>query len=350
MESIAVKVLDPAGQHWAQLLDPRHAVNQLIPDLVGRLALPTELKYELVPEETGRALGVNDTLLSAGIAAGAELLLRPVRDGMFVAFLDALYDQAIKFAAEHLWNGAKSSLETLYRLDPDYPDKQGLWKQIATSAAKGVGAAGTAATAVSGAASTGATVASGAVSAGRTAARGASRSSGSTFGCLIVLVCGVLVCWVVLIFVNVLPAPDWMSGIIPQQGGSSMAQPGEPQLGTGDVQVTLRWDTQADIDLHVTDPMNEEIYFAHRTANSGGQLDVDANAGCSNDPRVENIFWPTGGSPSGTYQIEVDYYNECGAGATNYEVIVRVDGRVVDTQTGTLYSSSDRVDLRSFTR
>jgi len=72
---------------------------------------------------------------------------------------------------------------------------------------------------------------------------------------------------------------------------------GEPRLGTGDVQVTLRWNTPVDLDLHVIDPLGEEIYFRYTFSPSGGTLDVDANAGCTNDTPVENVFWPTGGAP-----------------------------------------------------
>lgn len=52
-------------------------------------------------------------------------------------------------------------------------------------------------------------------------------------------------------------------------------------LGTGDVQVTLRWVGTNDLDLHVTDPAGETIYFGNRSSGSDGQLDVDSNAGCS---------------------------------------------------------------------
>ncbi|MDX1440320.1 MAG: hypothetical protein R3284_10510, partial [Rubricoccaceae bacterium] len=334
MDSIAVKVLDPAGQHWAQLLNPLHTVTQLVPVLVQRLALPDELKYELVPEDTGRPLSVNETLSGAGIAAGASLLIRPVRDGLFAAFMDALYEQAIKFAAQEVWDGVKSSLETIHRLDPSYPDKEGLWRKVGMRAAKGfAGGAGTAApgaitgatgTAAAGAAA-GTAVATGAAQTATSAA--ASGGSMSFLGCMFIIFFGAVVCGGILIFTGIVPAPtwapDWLTGIIPNQdgSGSTMARPDEPQLGTGDVQVTLRWDTQADIDLHVTDPSGEEIFYGHTQSASGGQLDVDANAGCSNDPQVENIYWPTGGAPSGTYQLSVNYFGACGAGATNYEVL-----------------------------
>jgi hypothetical protein len=88
----------------------------------------------------------------------------------------------------------------------------------------------------------------------------------------------------------------------------------EPVLQTGDVQVTLRWDTTDDLDLFVTDPAGDTISYLEPSVPSGGQLDVDANAGCigplSRTP-VENIFWPTGQSPSGDFVISVNIFLRC---------------------------------------
>jgi hypothetical protein len=80
--------------------------------------------------------------------------------------------------------------------------------------------------------------------------------------------------------------------------------------------VTLRWDTTDDLDLFVTDPAGDTISYLEPSVPSGGQLDVDANAnaGCidplSRTP-VENIFWPTGQSPSGDFVISVNIFLRC---------------------------------------
>lgn len=81
----------------------------------------------------------------------------------------------------------------------------------------------------------------------------------------------------------------------------------EPVLQTGDIQVTLRWATEDDLDLIVVDPSGETISFFNPAVSSGGQLDVDANAFCeeSGFSPVENIFWPTGQAPSGAYSAYV---------------------------------------------
>ena len=108
-------------------------------------------------------------------------------------------------------------------------------------------------------------------------------------------------------------------------------QPSEQteRLGRGDVKVTLRWFTKDDLDLHVVDPQGHEIFYNNPTSPSGGELDVDSNAGCNQvtSTPVENIYWPAGGAPNGSYAVSVVYYANCGsASAVSYEVTISVDG------------------------
>jgi hypothetical protein len=113
------------------------------------------------------------------------------------------------------------------------------------------------------------------------------------------------------------------------------------QVGTGDVQVTLTWDTDADVDLHVVDPRGEEVYYGNASAASGGELDLDSNAGCSVDGiRNENITWPVGRAPRGVYTVRVDYWSNCGAAQTSYTVRVN-NGGSVQIFTGSFTGSGD---------
>lgn len=93
----------------------------------------------------------------------------------------------------------------------------------------------------------------------------------------------------------------------------------QPVLQTGDIQITLRWDTRDDLDLIVVDPNSNIIDFGSPTSPTGGQLDVNANGFCethSANP-VENIFWPTGAAPSGDYLAYVALTIPCGAQSAN---------------------------------
>lgn len=119
----------------------------------------------------------------------------------------------------------------------------------------------------------------------------------------------------------------------------------EPPLGTGDVQVTLRWSGTADLDLHVTDPNGEEISFLATTSSSGGQLDVDCIPGtsCAADgPHVENVFWPTGGAPSGDYSAFARNLGE----TTDFTLTVLVGGEEVTSDGGSLGSGADSTPVQ----
>jgi hypothetical protein len=99
----------------------------------------------------------------------------------------------------------------------------------------------------------------------------------------------------------------------------------------GDIEISLLWHNLNDLDLHCIDPNGEEIYFRNKRARSGGELDVDMNAGgrTSREP-VENIYWPTGGAPQGRYRVYVNYYSRKDAAEdrSRYEVNLRltIDG------------------------
>jgi len=112
-------------------------------------------------------------------------------------------------------------------------------------------------------------------------------------------------------------------------------------VGTGDIQVSLSWDVDSDVDLHVVDPSGEEIYYAHRQSASNGTLDLDSNAACDLDhKRNENVTWPTGRAPRGTYTVRVDYWNNCQVAQTNYTVRI-INGSDAQIVTGSFTGAGD---------
>lgn len=121
-------------------------------------------------------------------------------------------------------------------------------------------------------------------------------------------------------------------------------------LGTGDVQVTLIWDSINDLDLWVTDPAGETIYYQHKNSASQGELDVDANPSCDNPTTspVENIYWPTGEAPNGVYSIAVQYFEVCQSEArTPFTVRLKVNG---NTQTfdGVALEQDELIEITTF--
>ena len=107
--------------------------------------------------------------------------------------------------------------------------------------------------------------------------------------------------------------------------------------GGGEVRVNLSWATLADLDLYVTDPCGNEIYFGNRSATcqgSTGTLDIDANASDPVLDPVENIFW-SGSAPRGTYQVRVCYFPGRNEGPTAYQVLIQA-GSASQTASGSL--------------
>lgn len=120
----------------------------------------------------------------------------------------------------------------------------------------------------------------------------------------------------------------------------------EPVLGTGDVQVTLRWETTDDLDLAVTDPNGNTAFFGNPSVASGGQLDVDSNAGCMNSTSnpVENVFWPTGEAPEGEYLVSVTLFTRCTTSSEPipFELTILTQGET-RTETGTVSNDQTTV-------
>ena len=116
-------------------------------------------------------------------------------------------------------------------------------------------------------------------------------------------------------------------------------------VGTGDIQISVSWDVDNDVDLHVVDPNGFEVFWSDEISPEGGVLDLDSNPACSLDMvRNENIVWPTGKAPPGTYTIRVDNFENCTDLATNYVVTVQKKGSPPQTFTGS-FAADDPGDL-----
>jgi len=89
---------------------------------------------------------------------------------------------------------------------------------------------------------------------------------------------------------------------------------------SGDVQITLGWNTGADLDLYVTDPSGATLFYNERNKRSriGGHLDHDARGDCRREQqnnRIENVYWPAP-ARSGEYRVELHYFSPCAKAAT----------------------------------
>jgi hypothetical protein len=104
---------------------------------------------------------------------------------------------------------------------------------------------------------------------------------------------------------------------------------------TAKLAVMLSWDDAADLDLYVTDPYGETVYFAHPRSDSGGTLLVDSRCKDESDgERREGVFWND--PPSGKYRVGVEFVEPCTEGVreAGFETFVEVEGRRGETQRG----------------
>jgi hypothetical protein len=122
--------------------------------------------------------------------------------------------------------------------------------------------------------------------------------------------------------------------------------------------VSLSWDDEADLDLHVVDPRGVEIWKRNinsyeppppgaspeppNTPHPGGILDFDSNASCVPDGRrAENVVYADK-PPSGHYLVRVDTASLCKATGARW----RVEGLLDGASIGAAEGSSTEYDTR----
>ena len=99
-------------------------------------------------------------------------------------------------------------------------------------------------------------------------------------------------------------------GAAPPQSLAALLRAAPLEAPGGALVVLLAFDASADLDLYVTDPLQETVYFANTPSRSGGFLDRDRTC---NDaaPRVETIVFER--PLPGRYRIGVEHPQPCGA-------------------------------------
>jgi hypothetical protein len=89
------------------------------------------------------------------------------------------------------------------------------------------------------------------------------------------------------------------------------------------VRVQLVFGGEADLDLYVTDPALETVYFANTPAKLGGSLEADLRCDAGT-PRVETVLLPA--APAGRYRVGVDFPERCKRAVESAPFVVRVEG------------------------
>lgn len=122
----------------------------------------------------------------------------------------------------------------------------------------------------------------------------------------------------------------------------------------GEVQITVGWDSGADIDMYVTDPSGATLFYndAHKRSRIGGHLDHDARGDCRREqqnPRIENAYWPSPAT-AGNYRVQLQYFSPCAKGATTEATLtVEVDSQPLGTYRFKL-EPEQRIDALSFVK
>lgn len=127
-------------------------------------------------------------------------------------------------------------------------------------------------------------------------------------------------------------------------------------LPAGSIEVSLLWNTRADLQLLVRDPSGAAVYDDLPRSASGGVLAEDGNVNCANPTTspVSYIYWPTDRLPPGTYEVEVWYQNSCNdTSPVTFNLTVRVNDRVIIASNaqpvqGQVYLTTFTVDVNGF--
>lgn len=113
------------------------------------------------------------------------------------------------------------------------------------------------------------------------------------------------------------------------------------QHADGGIVVRLAFGDEADLDLYVTDPLLDTVYFARHESRTGGRISADVRCG-THGPRVEEVRFEV--PWAGRYRVGVDHPKRCdGAPApapAAYAVTARVEGNT--------YRASGSVALEQF--
>ena len=125
--------------------------------------------------------------------------------------------------------------------------------------------------------------------------------------------------------------PVATQGALPSQDDTS------PVLGTGDLQVTVTWDTdESDIDTFVIEPTGEVVWYLNLSGPTA-TLDFDNTEGFG----PENVFVPAGGAAPGIYKVYVGFYDWDGDGpAPAITVTIRI----------TVFDGTPAMEQETFTR
>jgi len=121
---------------------------------------------------------------------------------------------------------------------------------------------------------------------------------------------------------------------------------------TGELRISLEWFNFDDLDLHVTEPNGNKIYYVNkRSLATGGFLDVDMNAGhgTTREP-VENITFPNKSKMmEGLYTIKVHNFSKRENDNIGFNIQVECQGNTIDLSHAAAVPDHKEIVVATFT-
>ena len=118
------------------------------------------------------------------------------------------------------------------------------------------------------------------------------------------------------------PPPEWDEALTARADALADALAAKPPAAAGEVVVRLAFEPAADLDLYVTDPLDETVYFANTPARSGGALDADRRCDAAGDT-IETVRYEA--ALAGRYRVGVDFQHRCGDGGRLAPWVIAID-------------------------
>jgi hypothetical protein len=108
-----------------------------------------------------------------------------------------------------------------------------------------------------------------------------------------------------------------------------VSPPSIPSAEGPGLHVSLAWDAPVDLDLYVTDPSWETVYFANTPSRAGGRLERDTRCDTLKlaPPQIESVRFAL--PEPGHYRVGVDFIDDCGKGVdrASFRIVVDLEGR-----------------------
>jgi hypothetical protein len=104
------------------------------------------------------------------------------------------------------------------------------------------------------------------------------------------------------------PAPAWTEALSARAAALEAKLAAAPPAPAGELVVRLAFEPGADLDLYVSDPLEETVYYANTPARSGGALEADRRCREPGDG-VETVRFAA--PRAGRYRVGVDFQHRC---------------------------------------